>query len=90
VGETQILGPVDLAVEVLAPSNEDTDREDKLDAYARFSVDWYWIVDLRRRVLEEYERVGTAYGNRVDVPFDRPFTPRLFSGLTIDLAHLAR
>jgi Uma2 family endonuclease len=90
VGETQILGPVDLAVEVLSPSNEDTDREDKFDAYARFGVDWYWIVDLRRRVLEEYERVGDSYGHRVDTPFDQPFTPRLFPGLTIDLAHLAR
>src|SRR5262245_2795844 len=90
VGETQILGPVDLAVEVLSPSNEDTDREDKFDAYARFGVDWYWIVDLRRQVLEEYERVGAAYGNRIAAPFDRPSTPRLFPGLTIDLARLAR
>ncbi len=90
VGETQILGPVDLAVEVLSPSNENTDRDDKFAAYARFGIDWYWIVDLRRRVLEEYERVGDAYGNRVDCPFDQPFSPRLFPGLTIDLARLAR
>jgi hypothetical protein len=39
-------------------------------------------------VLEEYELVGDAYGNRLDVPFDRPFTPRLFPGLSIDLAQL--
>jgi Uma2 family endonuclease len=90
VGETQILGPVDLAVEVLSPFNEETDREDKFEEYARFGIDWYWIVDLRRRVLEEYQRIGGAYGNRVDVPFDRPFAPRIFPGLTVDLARVAR
>jgi Uma2 family endonuclease len=90
IGETQLLGPIDLAVEVLSPFNEGVDRKDKFEAYARFGIDWYWIVDLQRRVLEEYERVGDAYGNRVDAPFDGPFAPRLFPGLSIDLARLAR
>jgi Uma2 family endonuclease len=85
-----VLGPVDLAVEVLSPSNEDDDREGKFSAYAEHNIPWYWIVDLNRRVLEEYELVGGRYGNRVDAPFDRPFAPRLFPGLTIDLARLAR
>jgi Uma2 family endonuclease len=90
VGETQILGPVDLAIEVVSPSNETTDRVDKFAAYARFGIDWYWIVDLGLRVLEEYERVGDAYLNPVEVQFDRPFSPRVFPELTLDLARLAR
>jgi Uma2 family endonuclease len=90
VGDKQILGPVDLAVEVLSPSNEKTDRRTKFKAYARFGVDWYWIVDIRRRVLEEYERIGDKYGSRVEAPFDQPFTPRIFPGLSIDLARIAR
>jgi Uma2 family endonuclease len=90
VQEKRIVGPADLAVEVLSPWNEDDDREGKFNAYAVHGIGWYWIVDLERRVLEEYELVATAYGNRVDAPFDRPFTPRLFPGLTIDLARLMR
>jgi Uma2 family endonuclease len=90
VGDAQIIGPADLAVEVLSPSNVKDDRERKYMAYAEHGIGWYWIVDLERRLLEEYELVGTAYGNRVDVPFDPPFTPRVFPGLTIDLARLAR
>jgi Uma2 family endonuclease len=90
VGEKQILGPVDLAIEVLSPSNETTDRVDKFAAYAQFGIDWYWIVDVRRRVLEEYERVADQYGNPVETQFDQPFNPRVFPGLTIDLARLAR
>lgn len=90
IGETQIIGPVDLAVEVLSPSIVKDDRERKFRAYAEHGIGWYWIVDLEGRVLEEYELVGTAYGNRVDVSFDKPFSPRAFSGLAIDLARLAR
>jgi Uma2 family endonuclease len=90
VGETQILGPVDLAIEVISPSNEATDRVDKFAGYAKFGVDWYWIVDLRLRTLDEYERVGEVYGNPVQVPFDQPFKPRIFPGLSLDLARMAR
>ncbi|HEY1376368.1 MAG TPA: Uma2 family endonuclease [Gemmataceae bacterium] len=90
IGDNQILGPADLAVEVLSPSNVKDDRERKFKAYAEHGIGWYWIVDLEGRVLEEYQLVGTAYGNRVEIPFDRPFTPRIFPGLTIDLARLAQ
>jgi hypothetical protein len=40
--------------------------------------------------LSEYELVGTAYTNLVEVPFATPFAPRLFPGLTIDLGALLR
>jgi Uma2 family endonuclease len=88
VKQKRIEGPVDLAVEVLSPSDEEADRETKFTAYARFGIPWYWIVDLRRRVLEEYELIGNAYGNKVEAPFDQPFAPRIFPGLVIDLASL--
>lgn len=90
VGETQLLGPVDLAIEVLSPSNEATDRVDKFAGYARFGVDWYWMIDLRQRIVDEYERMGDVYGNPVRVPFDQPFKPRIFPGLTLNLARMER
>jgi Uma2 family endonuclease len=88
VQKKRIVGPVDLAVEALSPGNEEIDRETKFAAYARFGIPWYWIIDLGKRVLEEYELQGNAYGNPVIVPFDQPFAPRLFPGLVIDLAAL--
>jgi Uma2 family endonuclease len=88
VKDKRIEGPVDLAIEVLSPKNPEMDRDTKFAAYAQFGIPWYWIVDLKNRVLEEYERVGKTYGHRVDVPFDQVFSPRLFSGLIIDLASL--
>ncbi len=40
-----IEGAPTLVVEVLSPSTQRTDRGRKLDAYARFGVDFYWIID---------------------------------------------
>lgn len=88
VKEKRIEGPVDLAVEVLSPSHPEIDRETKFAAYARHGIPWYWIVDLKARVLEEYCLDGANYGDKVEAPFDEPFAPRFFSGLVIDLASL--
>jgi Uma2 family endonuclease len=88
VKRKRIEGLVDLAVEVLSPSNEDIDRETKFRAYADHGITWYWIIDLEKRTLEEYRLVGDDYGSMVEVSFDKPFKPRLFKGLTIDLASL--
>jgi Uma2 family endonuclease len=84
----RIEGPVDLAIEALSPSNPEIDRETKFETYANHGIRWYWIVDLEERVLEEYQLVGDTYGNLVEASFDQPFKPRLFKGLTIDLASL--
>jgi Uma2 family endonuclease len=88
IQKTRIVGPVDLAVEVLSPGDKRADRVTKFAAYAKFGIPWYWIVDLEKRVLEEYELVDGAYMNEVQVSFDKPFAPRIFPGLTIDLASL--
>jgi Uma2 family endonuclease len=87
VQKKRIVGPVDLAAEVLSASKK-IDKQTKFIAYARFGIPWYWIIDLRKRELEEYELVGHAYGNLVKVSFDEPFAPRIFPGLVIDLASL--
>src|SRR5262249_7404348 len=83
-----IEGPVDLAIETLSPGTARVDRTTKFAAYAKHGIPWYWIVDLKARVLEEYELVGGKYTNLVKAPFDEPFKPRLFLGLVIDLASL--
>ena len=87
VQKKRIVGRVDLAAEILS-GRKRIDRQTKFIAYARFGIPWYWIIDLRKRELEEYELVGRAYDNRVKVPFDEPFCPRIFPGLTIHLASL--
>lgn len=88
VKEKRIEGPVDLAIEVLSPTTSEIDRATKFEAYARFGIRWYWIVDLDDRVLEEYQLVGDSYGKRVEVSFNKPFYPRLYPKLKVNLASL--
>jgi Uma2 family endonuclease len=88
VQKKRIVGPVDLAVEVMSPGHEQVDRVKKFRAYAEFRIPWYWLVDLRRGILEEYRLIGDRYGEKVRISFDMPFAPRIFPGLVIDLASL--
>lgn len=86
VQRNYIDGPADLAVEILSPSTEHIDRGEKFVEYARYGVAWYWIVDLDAQTLEEYENVNGSFVLTQTVPFATIFSPRLFPGLTIDLA----
>jgi Uma2 family endonuclease len=71
IGEKAIEGPPDLAVEVLSPGNERTDRRDKFKLYASGGVKHYWIVDPRQYTIEAYtlrraKYTGGVRGSRSD------------------------
>ena len=51
----------DLIVEVLSPSTERNDRTIKFEDYATHGVDEYWIVDPRKRTVEQYLLSGDEY-----------------------------
>ena len=59
--------PPDLAVEVISPSTESTDRGKKLRLLARFGVKEYWLIDPLDNTLEQRVLVGFALipGGRV-------------------------
>jgi Uma2 family endonuclease len=65
IGEKAIEGPPDLAVEVLSPGSERTDRRDKFELYAAGKVKHYWIVDPTKRTIEAYSLRGGKYVGRV-------------------------
>lgn len=90
IGEKAIEGPPDLAVEILSPGNEQTDRRDKFKLYAAGKVKHYWIADPRQKTIESYTLRGGKYVGRVrgsgsDVVKLPPFTK-----LPIPLAKLWR
>ena len=51
----------DLAVEVISPSTESTDRGKKLQTFARFGVSEYWIVDPTAPSIEVLRLTSGAY-----------------------------
>ncbi len=60
IGE-QVCGVPDLVVEVLSPSTERVDRQEKFQEYAQAGVQEYWIVDPDRGTIEVYTLERAAY-----------------------------
>jgi Uma2 family endonuclease len=65
VGEDYFVGPPDLIVEVLSPSNRRIDLVRKRVLYADFGVPEYWIVDPNRQTISVNLLEGAQYGERV-------------------------
>src|SRR5262249_5788181 len=53
--------PPDLAVEVLSPSTERTDRGRKMQMLARYGVREYWLVDTETEQIEVFWLNGDTY-----------------------------
>ncbi len=59
--QERVVGPPDLLIEVLSPSNSRRDRVDKLDLYAQYGVAEYWIVDPIERQFDFLVNRGGKY-----------------------------
>ena len=53
ITDANIQGAPDLVIEILSPSTERTDRVFKRALYARHGVREYWLVDTRRKTIEQ-------------------------------------
>ncbi|WP_375423333.1 Uma2 family endonuclease [uncultured Friedmanniella sp.] len=67
----RLTGTPVLCVEVLS-TNRSADLVVKATKYAAQGVDHYWTVDLDRRVVDIFERVGTTYRLEQSVTADEP------------------
>ena len=85
-----IEGGPNLLVEVLSPSTARTDRSVKFALYARYGVDFYWIVDSEARVLEAYRREGRSYVLAMRAAGPEPCGPPPFEDLGLVVETLWR
>jgi Uma2 family endonuclease len=90
VTERAVEGAPDLIIEILSPGTARRDRVAKLNAYARWGVPHYWLVDPLARTLEAFELVGGSYRLTAAVGGSDTFQPGLFPGLVIPLDELWR
>lgn len=78
----------DLAVEVLSPSNANTDRNYKLELYARGEIPCYWIISPKGQSLQAYQLVNGAYQLVVEGQGDQQISAPPLPDLKIKLAEL--
>lgn len=90
IGEKAMHGPPDLCVEIISPSSERLDRNEKFGQYAAFGVENYWIIDTRRRTAEAYVLSGGVYELRHSGRDGETVAFPPFDGLFIPLGELWR
>ena len=88
VSERGIEGAPTLAVEVLSPSSERTDRGRKLDLYARHGIGHYWIVDPVGRTIDGYVLEASAYRVAARLAGEKPAALPPFDDLVLDPVEL--
>jgi Uma2 family endonuclease len=88
IGEDNLSGPPDLAVEVISESTKRLDREVKLKQYALYEVSEYWLVDPEGKSVEVFRLKGKEYELAGRLGFGDTLTSPLFPGLKLSVASL--
>jgi Uma2 family endonuclease len=73
---TLLLGPADLAIEIISPESEDRDYEVKFAEYARMGVPEYWIIDPYQPAAHFY-RLDEAGGYQEQTPAEGVYSTPL-------------
>jgi Uma2 family endonuclease len=86
----RIYGPVDLAVEILSPSERPFLQKRKFTDYERYRIPWYWIIDPNgeQPTLEEHQLIQGRYQYRTEIVGAQWFEPGVFPGLVFRLPPL--
>ncbi len=84
----RVFGPADLGVEILSPSDTPRILQRKFTDYERYGVAWYWLIDAKRKTIEENQLVNGVYVCRSKVSGDEWFEPGVFPGLQFRLSGL--
>ncbi len=61
ITERGIEGPPDLVVEIVSPSSRKKDKRIKLNTYAKYGVQEYWVIDSDTRTLEQFQLAQDIY-----------------------------
>ena len=88
IGEDNLSGPPDLAVEVISESTKRLDREVKLKQYALYGVSEYCLVDPEGNSVEVFRLLGDEYQLAARLGFQDSLTSPLLPELKLAVASL--
>jgi Uma2 family endonuclease len=85
-----VYGPVDLAVEILSPSERPYLQQRKFTDFERYEIPWYWVIDpgAKNPSLTEHQLVTGRYECRSEIRGEEWFEPGLFPGLVFRLPQM--
>ena len=91
LGEKNVQGAPDIAIEVLSSSTRRKDEILKRKLYERFGVAEYWIVDHELELVKIYRAAGGVYGKPLEISTEQAgaaITSPLLPGFYLPLAKL--
>jgi Uma2 family endonuclease len=90
IGEKAMLGPPDLAVEVISDSSAKIDRVDKFEQYAAAGVSHYWIIDPMAHSFDAFRLESGTFSRVTQGKEDEQVSAPPFSDLRVPLSRLWR
>ena len=88
IGELNLKGAPDLAVEILSPGSRGKDLENKRKIYARFRVQEYWVVDPDAETIEVLAWGESGYSTAGTFAKSDSLTSPLFPDLNLPLLEI--
>ena len=88
IGELNLKGAPDLAVEILSPCSRGKDLEIKRKIYARFGVQEYWVVDPDAETIEVLTWDESGYSTAGTFAKSDRITSPLFPDLNLPLSEI--
>ena len=87
IKKNRLVGPADLAVEIVSPESRRRDRQTKFTEYERAGVKEYWLIDPEREQADFYrlDERGTYQAVGLD---EGVFRSEVLKGLELDTAWL--
>lgn len=82
------LGSPDLIIEILSPSNSQTDLQDKFELYEENGVNEYWIVFPYEKVVQKFLLKDEKYHFSGYYTPNTPISPLVLPDLAIDLTEV--
>lgn len=83
----QMLFPTpDFIVEIISPSTESIDRNEKFIDYAAHGVGEYWIIDPEKQIVEQYTLSGKNYQLHQKLTKKGVLEAKIIKGFTIELS----
>lgn len=86
ISRRAVEGAPTLAVEILSPSTAHIDRRTKMALYARYGVEYYWIVDPDARTIAAYRLEAGTYRLDATLEGEAPRALPPFPDLPLDPA----
>jgi Uma2 family endonuclease len=83
-----VMGPVDLAMEVISAGSRRRDRIDKKDLYEQHGIKEYWVVDPEAQTVEVYFLDAQQYRLLARTRLGDKALSKLLEGFSIDVKEL--